>query len=108
MVTEKQFQATVVEMAEAFGWMVYHQVDMGFTDAEGKHHHSRRIGPGFPDLVLCHPERGALIFAELKADKGRLASNQKVWFDALSKAHPWTYVWRPKDWHEIEKALRGD
>jgi hypothetical protein len=71
-ITEKELQSTVIGWAETYGWLVYHQVDMGFQDpTTGKWKHSRRIGPGFPDLVLVHPKRGRLIFAELKPRRER-------------------------------------
>ena len=80
LITEKELQSTVIGWAETYGWLVYHQVDMGFKDPmTGKWKHSRRIGPGFPDLVLVHPKRGRLIFAELKAEKGKVKSHQQEW-----------------------------
>ena len=61
-ITEKEFQATVIDMARTFGWMV------GFT------HDSRRSEPGEPDLRLVRPPR--VIFAELKTVKGKLSKGR--------------------------------
>jgi hypothetical protein len=117
LITEKQLQSTVIGWAETYGWLVYHQVDMGFQDpTTGKWKHSRRIGPGFPDLVLVHPKRGRLIFAELKAEKGKVKPHQQEWLDALDNArskdkpgHTHTVaVWRPSDLDDIERILRGE
>ena len=38
--TEKKFQAAVLQIANMYGWLAYHT------------HDSRRSAPGFPDLVL--------------------------------------------------------
>ena len=117
LITEKDFQATVIDLARTYGWFVYHQVDMGFQDpTTGKWKHSRRIGPGFPDLVLVHPKWGQLIFAELKAEKGKIKPHQQEWLDALptarSKDKPghthMVAVWRPSDLDDIERILRGE
>ena len=60
-------------------------------------------GAGFPDLVLSRRER--LIFAELKAVKGRVAPSQEVWLKSLAGAPVEVYVWRPDEFKEIEKVL---
>lgn len=70
--TERQFQQQVVDLARAFGWLAYHTFD------------SRRSAPGFPDLVLAHPLRGRVIFAELKREKGHVTQQQRGWIDALA------------------------
>ncbi len=93
--TEKQFQAMVERLAKLLGWEAYHT------------HDSRRSQPGFPDLVLVHPTRGVL-FAELKADAGKVRPNQERWIALLTQAGADARVWRPKDWPEIERVLRGE
>jgi hypothetical protein len=60
-------------------------------------------GAGFPDLVLV---RGRIIFAELKAAGRQLSSPQVAWAEAIHKAGGEFYVWKPKDWDEIEAVLR--
>ncbi|MGH2878933.1 MAG: VRR-NUC domain-containing protein [Solirubrobacteraceae bacterium] len=89
--TEKQFQTAVVEYAELNGWLVYHTYD------------SRRSNPGFPDLVMARGYR--LVFAELKSEKGRESRAQTEWLDALGRATPEVWLWRPSDWPEIEGVL---
>ncbi len=90
-VSESQFQLLVTGFAKEQGWLVYHT------------HDSRRSDPGFPDLVLVRGER--LIFAELKAERGRLSPDQVVWIAALRATNLAVYVWRPQDWPEIKKLL---
>ena len=70
MATEKQWQATVTQLAQTLGWMVYHT------------HDSRRSEPGFPDLVLAR-DRIVAAYAELKTDKPSsvLSDSQVRWLD---------------------------
>jgi hypothetical protein len=67
--SEKEFQAQVVQLATYYGWRVYHT------------HDSRRSAAGFPDLVLVRPPE--LIFAELKTEKGRIRPEQADWLADL-------------------------
>lgn len=93
--TEEEWQAQVLELARAQGWLCYHTRD------------SRRSEPGFPDLVMV---RGAqLIFLELKSHKGTAASvEQKEWMGRLKQVrYVHADIARPKDWPEIETALKA-
>jgi hypothetical protein len=90
--SEKEFQDTVVELAERRGWRCWHDND------------ARRNRPGLPDWLFLRPPR--LIFAELKTEKGRLSPQQRSWLDALGLCPGIeTFVWRPGDWPEIEEVL---
>jgi hypothetical protein len=93
-VSEKQFQAQVVELAGYCGWLCYHT------------HDSRRSAPGFPDLVLVRPPR--LIFAELKTETGKLRPEQKAWLEALTGCieASESRLWRPRDLEEIQTLLK--
>ena len=96
-ITEKAFQAQVVELARYCGWKVYHTFD------------SRKSDPGFKDLVMVRGKR--LIFSELKSEKGRETPAQVEWSDALELVairNEWVenHLWRPSDWPEIERVLR--
>ena len=81
---------------------------------------------GFPDLYLL-PTRppGPPIYAELKAEKGKItqgrmaptrdgrgrwATGQMEWRDALLAAGQRWYLWRPQDWLDgtIERVLKGE
>ena len=88
--TEKQWQAQVVQIAQLAGWHTYHTWL------------SIRSQPGFPDLVLV---RERVIFAELKAEKGKLTAHQKGWLDTLTTAGAEVYVWRPSDWDNVLRTL---
>jgi hypothetical protein len=89
--SEAAWQNLVVKLAFQLNWQWYHT------------HDSRRSQPGFPDLVLV---RERVIFAELKAAKGRLDQWQKRWVEQLRHAGAEVYCWRPSDYPEVERTLR--
>lgn len=102
---EKDFQAAVLQLAKLRGWRTAH---FGNTvkivrRGDGYKTIADKGAAGFPDLVLVRKAR--LIFAELKLDKGRLEQSQKEWLEALEQAGMVVYVWRPRDWDEIQIAL---
>lgn len=99
--TERQFQGQVIQMAHLFGWRVSHFRPA--LTAKGWRTAVEADGKGFPDLVLV---RDRTIFCELKTDTGRLTQDQQDWVDALGRAGTEVYVWRPRDWDEIERLLR--
>ena len=104
METERQFQDKVIAMAIMYGWKAHH-VRPGMTgNGRWMTHVQGHIG--FPDLVLAHQERG-LIFAELKADRGRISPEQSDWLQRLTATGAEAYVWRPRDFHFIVQRLSG-
>ena len=103
-VNERQFQDQVIAMAILYGWKVHH-VRPGMT-ANGRWMTHVQGHTGFPDLVLAHKERG-LIFAELKAQKGRLEDDQIDWLRTIDATGAECYVWRPDDWPFIQRRFLG-
>jgi len=97
--SEAQFLAQVKALAFQFGWLTHHQAPMrtprGNIMTGGS--------AGFPDLVLCHEQRG-LIFAELKTDKGKASDQQLAWLRTLHP-HAECYLWRPSDVTFIAQRL---
>lgn len=97
VITEKAFQASVIQLAKQYKWKVY------FT------WRSIHSPAGFPDLVFCRPPR--LIFAELKSEKGELTEPQADWYDALCQCRDYSgngisvCIWRPSDFPAIKKIL---
>jgi len=67
--TEKEFQATVLELARLMGWHAQ------------THWSERHSAAGWPDLTLCRGAR--LLFLELKTQKGKLSFAQREWLDDL-------------------------
>lgn len=101
LVTESGFQDAVIQFARTIGWTVAH-----FRPARTNHGHRTAVqadGAGFPDLVLV---RERVIFAELKAEGGRLSRQQDGWLQALGEAGAEVYEWRPSQWPTIEAVLR--
>lgn len=104
MISEREFQNVVVEIAKWGGWMIYHPLPAQNTRG---HWRTPTLGDvGFPDLVLAHPERG-VIFAELKSAFGKVSDVQTKWLVTLKAAGAETYVWRPSDLPEIKLILLG-
>lgn len=91
-VSERAFQAAVVELATLLGWRCYHVPD------------SRRCEAGWPDLALWRPPR--FLLAELKTNKGRVRLIQQQTIDELRECGLEVYLWRPNMWSEIEATLR--
>ena len=88
--SEAAFQRRVVKLAIANGWEVYHTFD------------PRRSAFGYPDLTLARA--GVHHHWELKSMTGKLSPAQLKWATALGGS--WR-CFRPADWEEIERTLRG-
>jgi VRR-NUC domain len=102
--TESQFLRQVIELATLHGFRCFHQRP-GMT-RKGKWCSAvQGQGVGFPDLVLVHPARGRVIFAELKTYGGQPTQAQVLWLGDLISAGAEMYLWRPNDWDEIVKVL---
>jgi hypothetical protein len=100
LLSESQWSGLVLELARLGGWSLrYHT----WT--------SKRSSFGFPDWVLCKPPR--LVFAELKAEAGKLSDDQEAWLAGLREVEHATrglvqaYVWRPSDYPEVVEILTG-
>ena len=91
-VSEREFAQTVVDLAEARGWLAYRTWNSQHSPA------------GFPDLTLVRNDR--LVMAELKTMKGRVSPAQRQWLDALKGAGVEVHLWRPDQMSEIEEVLR--
>ena len=92
VVTEKDFEQQVHDLARRLGWKYYHTYRSKFSE------------PGFPDCVMVRGKR--IIFAELKSENGKVSGAQQEWLEALSNVKP-TYLWRPSDFDtEIMEVLR--
>lgn len=102
--SEAELQRAVLGMAKLFGWRCAHFRTANTT--QGWMTPVAADGKGFPDLVLV---RGSeLVFAELKAEKGRMSPEQVEWREALLSAGVRCAIWRPADWFSgaVEMVLR--
>ena len=119
LVTEAELTQTIIGMARAYGWLVFHDRD------------SRRSEPGFPDLVAVSqaPMRPRVLFLEIKTAKGRLTKGresprtgrwlpgQEDWIGALQRCNTLgpasegsrveTYVARPEHLDELDTLFRS-
>ena len=100
--SEKDWQAQVVQLAGTFGWMVQHSRPAQVGE-QGRWVTAITGDVGFPDLVLAHRTKG-VVFAELKTDTGRMATAQTDWRDTLAGHVEW-YLWRPSDIAAVMRRL---
>lgn len=105
-VSEKEWQAHVLEVAERLGWTWWHDA------ASNRPRRCYRCGAGtrgerntkgLPDLLLVRGDR--LIWVELKKQDGVTSTEQRKWIADLRAAGQTVYVWRPADWDTIERVL---
>ena len=82
---EAELQATILDAAALFGWIVQHNAD------------SRRAHAGWHDLVLGHPERHEVVIWELKTAKVRVSKEQAQWLTVLAESGYEARVIRPDD-----------
>ena len=95
IVTEKQLEAQVKQLAKLGGWEHYHT------------YNSIHSEKGFPDDVMVKGNR--LLFAELKRQYGKVTREQQHWLDILASIPAVeVYLWRPGDYEEIRKVLLGE
>lgn len=111
-ISETDLLSQVIDLAHLYGWKLAH-----FRPAMTKWGWRTAVsgdGKGFPDCVLVRPPR--LIFAELKAEDGKLRPEQEEWLELLREcqrqAEPYgrllmaeVYVWRPSQFDEIRGIL---
>jgi hypothetical protein len=90
--TERDFQRQVLDLARILGWQAYHPALSKWSER------------GWPDLALVRPPR--LVFAELKAEAGKVTEHQARWL-ALLRACPGVeaYLWRPSELEAIAAVL---
>lgn len=102
--SEREWQRQVLEYARLRGWRAAHFRPARISGGRWRTPVAAD-GAGFPDLVLARG--GRVIFAELKAEGGRLSAEQRAWLEALREAGGVeVHVWRPKQWDEVEEVLR--
>jgi len=128
---EDGFQAQVIGLARLYQWrLIYHAPDNRPSGRTGR---PQRLaapeGRGFPDLVLLRPPE--LVVAELKSDTGRIGPGQEDWIAAFAALGRYVadlvevaagsdgyadgstlgdtavdaYIWRPRDWDEVQQRL---
>jgi hypothetical protein len=107
---ESEFLAMVTELAVIYGWRWAH-FRVARTEHGWRTPVSGPLGKGWPDLVLTRERDGRMIYAELKTDTGRLTDDQSAvlgYLMGVARLHGWlqVHIWRPRDFDEIQAALR--
>jgi hypothetical protein len=103
--SEDEFQQAVIELAHAHGWFCAHFRKVRVQRRNGSIYYATPAaadGVGWVDLVLV---RDRIVYAELKSERGRLASEQVDWQARLRAAGAEWYCWRPRDWGAIVEVL---
>lgn len=88
LVSERQLQDAIVQVARLHGWFVHHHFD------------ARRSEPGWPDLVLIRPP--VALFVELKSETGKVTAQQARVLELLEACGLDARVWRP---HQLDDAI---
>lgn len=101
--TEKAWQAQVIELARWYGWLTAH-FRPGMTKRGRWITAVQGDGKGFPDCLFLRRNRA--IAAELKVGKGRVTPEQVKWLKSAGEAGIETYVWRPEHYDEVERILK--
>lgn len=102
--SEAQFQSQIWDVARTFGWRAAHFPPS--RNPRGGHMTAFAYnGKGWPDLVLCHPDRGLFVIAELKVKPNKPTLDQQRWIAALVAAGVDAQVWYPEDWPHIVDLL---
>lgn len=104
-ISEKEFTDQVLKLAKLLGWRTAH-----FRPARTANGSWRTPvqgdGKGFKDLILV--KSPVLLAPELKVGKNKMDADQLAWHSALqgiTQVIP--ALWRPEDWNEIERILKG-
>jgi hypothetical protein len=105
--TERAFQSQVLAYARLMGWQAFHD---NATNAPrrcsgcGQTRSLPRNAAGLPDLILVRRPR--VVWAELKAERGKISPPQAAWIAELRACNQEVYIWRPSSWQEIEECLK--
>lgn len=99
LITEKDWQARVIAIAESFGWTWYAAPRAGIRSNGSV----RQVPAGWPDLCLARGPR--LVFVELKRETGKTTEAQDEWLRKLAATSAETYVWRPSDLDDVIATL---
>lgn len=100
---EDEMKAGIMSAAWSAGWMIHH--DRPAQRADGTWTTAIEGHPGFPDLVLVHRHKPAIVVAELKGDGGRLTRTQSQWLDRLDAAGVYTELWTPENYDDALELL---
>jgi len=96
--SEADFQTTVIGLAKLHGWLVFHPRPS--LNRRGKWSTATQGHTGFPDLTIAR--HGVVLHVELKTERGRLSTAQRLWASAMGDTYR---LWRPSMWAAIYDEL---
>ncbi len=102
-VSEAQFQAQIIDVAQRLGWQVFHVSDSR-REVRGRNVSflvGDKLARGWPDLTLAHPRWRMFGVRELKTNTGRLTPVQRRWLETLAVVGVDALIWRPRDWDDL-------
>lgn len=91
LVSERDWQSFVVDLARLHGWESFHVLN------------SRGMTAGWPDLVLLRPP--CALFVELKREAGKVSAAQGRVLALLEGCGLEVAVWRPSDADAVASRL---
>lgn len=121
--SEKDWQASVVEASQWYGWEVAIRIDeplfaqiMSTLRKKGNEanphrgaiSHAMSLLKSWPDYVLVHRQHGRTIMVEFKTNDGDYQDGQVEKLLLLHEGGNDVRVWRPQDWDaEVVPTLTG-
>jgi VRR-NUC domain len=100
-VRESDWQATVVELLEVYGYRTLH---VRRSIGKGQRWATTTSIAGWPDLLAWRPNR--LVAIELKSQGGKVTPEQEQVLAELADAGVETRVARPSDFDELARWLK--
>ena len=104
--TEAQFMSSVLQYARLRRWRIFHDVATNTPrrcTGCGTFRRTPRNPAGLPDLILVRRPR--VVWAELKAEDGKVSEDQQAWLDDLGACGQEVFLWKPSDWDSILGVL---
>ena len=104
LVSEKAWQAQLVELAETLGYQYLHVRPAMRQSGRWSTPISGGLGVGWPDLTFARP--GRFLMVECKAEGSYLKPPQKAVHELLRAAGVEVHTWRPSDLDLAAEVLR--
>lgn len=80
---EREFQGWIIDVAERFGWRIWH-VPFPVRPIGGNKFIPEPRAKGLADLILVHIDPPRLIFAEVKGTGGKLSDAQREFLSLVA------------------------
>ena len=101
-IPEKQHQASIIKLAELYGWKVVHFSDSRAINKKGQAFGDKQAA-GWPDLFCVRPPE--IVVIECKKELGKTTENQDEWLALFEACGIDTYVSRPSTFEIVQERL---